>query len=74
MPDWARWLSLNTIGPTNVVAEPTELQLVVAHKGFVWLDVETQGVAGTASRPHLGPRRHRQDGRGCWSWNDWDRS
>ncbi|MCA9867386.1 MAG: ArgE/DapE family deacylase [Anaerolineae bacterium] len=37
-----------------IVAEPTELQLVVAHKGFVWLDVETQGVAAHGSRPHLG--------------------
>lgn len=37
-----------------IVAEPTELELVVAHKGFVWLDVETQGVAAHGSRPHLG--------------------
>jgi acetylornithine deacetylase len=37
-----------------IVAEPTELQLVVAHKGFVWLEVETQGVAAHGSRPHLG--------------------
>ncbi len=38
----------------TIVAEPTELQLVVAHKGFVWLEVETQGVAAHGSRPHLG--------------------
>ncbi len=37
-----------------IVAEPTELELVVAHKGFVWLEVETQGVAAHGSRPHLG--------------------
>ncbi len=37
-----------------IVAEPTELQLVVAHKGFVWLEVATQGVAAHGSRPHLG--------------------
>ena len=37
-----------------IVAEPTELTLVVAHKGFVWLEVETQGVAAHGSRPHLG--------------------
>mgnify|MGYP003619291645 CR=1 FL=1 len=37
-----------------IVAEPTELQLVVAHKGFLWLEVETQGVAAHGSRPHLG--------------------
>lgn len=37
-----------------IVAESTELELVVAHKGFIWLDVETQGVAAHGSRPHLG--------------------
>jgi acetylornithine deacetylase len=37
-----------------VVAEPTELRLVVAHRGFVWLQVETQGVAAHGSRPDLG--------------------
>jgi acetylornithine deacetylase len=37
-----------------IVAEPTELQLVIAHKGFVWLEVETIGVAAHGSRPHLG--------------------
>lgn len=37
-----------------IVAEPTELQLVVAHKGFLWLEVETEGVAAHGSRPHLG--------------------
>jgi acetylornithine deacetylase len=37
-----------------IVAEPTELELVIAHKGFIWLDVETLGVAAHGSRPHLG--------------------
>lgn len=37
-----------------IVAEATELQLVTAHKGFVWLEVETHGVAAHGSRPHLG--------------------
>lgn len=37
-----------------IVAEPTELQLVTAHKGFVWLEVETRGVAAHGSRPDLG--------------------
>jgi len=35
-----------------IVAEFTELNL--AHKGFVWLDVETIGVAAHGSRPELG--------------------
>ena len=26
-----------------IVAEPTELRLAIAHKGFVWLEVETHG-------------------------------
>lgn len=37
-----------------IVAEPTHLQLIVAHKGFVWLEVETIGVAAHGSRPDLG--------------------
>lgn len=37
-----------------IIAEPTELQLIIAHKGFVWLEVETHGVAAHGSRPELG--------------------
>jgi acetylornithine deacetylase len=37
-----------------VVTEPTELDICVAHKGFVWLDIETTGRAAHGSRPHLG--------------------
>ena len=37
-----------------VVAEFTELQMIVAHKGFVWLEVETMGKAAHGSRPDLG--------------------
>jgi acetylornithine deacetylase len=37
-----------------VVTEPTGLEVCVAHKGFVWLDVETAGVAAHGSRPDLG--------------------
>ncbi len=44
----------HTRADAAIVAEPTELQLVVAHKGFVWLEVETEGVAAHGSRPHLG--------------------
>jgi acetylornithine deacetylase len=42
--------------PANavIVTEPTEMALAVAHKGFVWLDVETFGIASHGSRPHLG--------------------
>ncbi len=37
-----------------IVTEPTELNICTAHKGFVWLDVVTEGVAAHGSRPDLG--------------------
>ena len=37
-----------------IVTEPTELNICTAHKGFVWLDIETKGVAAHGSRPDLG--------------------
>jgi acetylornithine deacetylase/succinyl-diaminopimelate desuccinylase-like protein len=37
-----------------IVTEPTELQLCLAHKGFVWLEVETHGVAAHGSRADIG--------------------
>jgi acetylornithine deacetylase len=37
-----------------VVTEPTELKLVVAHKGFVWGEIEVTGRSAHGSRPHLG--------------------
>jgi acetylornithine deacetylase len=37
-----------------IVVEPTELELAVAHKGFVGFEIETHGVAAHGSRPHLG--------------------
>ncbi len=37
-----------------VVTEPTAMQIGVAHKGFVWIDIETFGIAAHGSRPHQG--------------------
>jgi acetylornithine deacetylase len=37
-----------------IVAEPTELSLVIAHRGFVWLEIETAGRAAHGSRYDLG--------------------
>lgn len=37
-----------------IVTEPTELQLAIAHKGFVWLEIATIGKAAHGSRPQLG--------------------
>jgi acetylornithine deacetylase len=37
-----------------IVTEPTELELIVAHKGFVWAEIEVAGRAAHGSRPHDG--------------------
>ena len=37
-----------------IVTEPTGLDVCVAHKGFLWLEVETSGIAAHGSRPDLG--------------------
>jgi acetylornithine deacetylase len=37
-----------------IVTEPTQLELVVAHKGFVWAEVHVSGRAAHGSRPDLG--------------------
>jgi acetylornithine deacetylase len=37
-----------------IVTEPTELEVVVAHKGFVWSEIHVAGRAAHGSRPHLG--------------------
>jgi acetylornithine deacetylase len=37
-----------------IVTEPSGLDLCVAHKGFVWLEVETRGVAAHGSLPEEG--------------------
>jgi acetylornithine deacetylase len=37
-----------------ILTEPSALELVLAHKGFVWLEVETHGIAAHGSRWDLG--------------------
>lgn len=37
-----------------IVGEPTGLQVVTAHKGDLWLQLETHGKAAHGSKPHLG--------------------
>jgi acetylornithine deacetylase len=44
----------HTAADAAIVAEPTEMQLVVAHKGFAWFTIETHGVTAHGSRPDLG--------------------
>ena len=38
----------------SIVGEPTRLQIVTAHKGDLWLQLETRGKAAHGSRPELG--------------------
>ena len=38
----------------GVVTEPTELAVAVAHKGFEWVEIETEGRAAHGSRPRDG--------------------
>ena len=37
-----------------IVGEPTRLQVVTAHKGSLWLRVETRGRSAHGATPHLG--------------------
>ena len=37
-----------------IVAEPTEMHVCVAHKGFVAFEIDTDGLAAHGSRPDLG--------------------
>src|SRR5688572_33032088 len=37
-----------------IVGEPTNLQIVTAHKGDLWLQLETRGKAAHGARPELG--------------------
>src|SRR5215210_4486066 len=37
-----------------IVTEPTELELIVAHKGFVWVEIEVSGRAAHGSRAEEG--------------------
>lgn len=47
--EWDQW-SADAV----IVTEPTELEISIAHKGFVWLEIETFGKAAHGSRPYLG--------------------
>ena len=49
LAEWERWPA-----DAVLIAEPTELAISIAHRGFVWVDIETFGVAAHGSRPQLG--------------------
>jgi acetylornithine deacetylase len=44
----------NILPDAAIVTEPTELDIVIAHKGFAWIDIETHGVAAHGSMPEEG--------------------
>ncbi len=46
-----------------IVTEPSELELCVAHKGFCWIEVVTEGVAAHGSRYALGVDANMRMGR-----------
>jgi acetylornithine deacetylase len=37
-----------------IVTEPTGLDICIAHKGFIWFEIESRGVAAHGSKPELG--------------------
>ena len=47
---------LEAVDPPDaaIVVEPTDLNVAIAHKGFVGFEIETSGVAAHGSRPDLG--------------------
>ena len=46
-----------------IVTEPTELRVCLAHRGFIWVEVETLGVAAHGSRFDLGVDANMRMGR-----------
>ncbi len=57
-----------------IVAEPTGERLAIAHRGFVWLEIETTGVAAHGSRPDLGVDAIAKTGRILTGIEELDRS
>ena len=57
-----------------IVTEPTELDICVAHKGFVWLEVETVGRAAHGSRFFDGLDANMRMGRFLAGSTDWSSS
>jgi acetylornithine deacetylase len=48
------WIAERYRPDAAVVAEPTEMRVAIAHKGFVGFEVEARGRAAHGSRPDLG--------------------
>jgi acetylornithine deacetylase len=57
-----------------IVLEPTDLQLVIAHKGYAWLEIATRGRAAHGSLPEEGRDAIRMMGRALIALDGLDRS
>ena len=53
-------IAAGVLADAAIVTEPTELQVAVAHRGFVHLEVEVHGRAAHGSRPSSGSTRSRR--------------
>ena len=51
-----------------IVGEPTEFQILVAHKGFAWVDIETRGIAAHGSAWQIGVDAIARWARSRWAW------
>ncbi len=69
LAEWERW-SADAV----LIAEPTELDISIAHRGFVWVDIETVGLAAHGSRPQLGVDAIAKMGKALVALADQDRA
>jgi succinyl-diaminopimelate desuccinylase len=53
-PVRAAWLRAGFKADLAIVGEPTRSQVVTAHKGTLWLELETRGKSAHGSSPELG--------------------
>ena len=53
-PVRAPWLPSGFKADLAIVGEPTRSQVVTAHKGTLWLELETRGKSAHGSSPELG--------------------
>lgn len=56
-----------------IIAEPSGLELTLAHRGFAWFEVEVTGVAAHGSQPELGVDAIEQAGRILRALDDYRR-
>lgn len=57
-----------------IITEPSGLEIATAHKGFTWIEVETQGVAAHGSLPEVGVDAISKMGRILVALEELDRS